>query len=518
MALSRLQQIAIIQEASEATAATYANLFVAANAKYLVIDPSLDISVNTFERNIKRGSLTRLQSLTGTKTATARFSMELAGDTTAADAPVWGLPLRACGFRQERLVRLPIGALTGGNVIPHGTFITGGTSSATGMVVGSVWNGETSLYVAQENMLGHAPEATTVTEFSNGETVTAGSVTFTITGAPRGSSTALTRTAPAGYGWFPWSYSLGVLTTTAVALTSRDVGLTLYSWNGSANTGVIQIAGYKPTDTTISWGSASAGQIVFRRISGWPVAGDQLRTAPDAGGSLVATVGGTDATQFQIPTLSIGMAKDGVRQAMKAARGTVSFSGRIGEPMIMSFEFQGSVNTNAGAPYQDAGNIAGITYTSQIPPVLLDADLNQGKSSTITSGAEYGPCISQIDIAMANEIAFRECMADAAGIQETILASRAPTITIDPELVAEGSWDYLTQFYNNSTTRARFAVGGTLQNQFIMKMPGVSWTAETTGDRNGIATRQLQGVLHGGSQSSSSTAEDNELALIYRIL
>lgn len=518
MALSRLQQIAILQEASEATAATYANLFVAANAKYLVIDPSLDISVNTYERNIKRGSLTRLQSLTGTKTATARFSVELAGDTTAADAPAWGLPLRACGFRQERLVRLTIGAITG-DTFPHGTFITGGTSNATGMVVGSVWNGETALYVAQENMLGHAPEATTITEFQNGETITGGGASATITAAPTGSSTSLTRATPAGYGWFPWSYSLGTLTTTAAALSSQSVGTTLYCWRSgtSTNTGVIQIAGYKPSDTSVSWAGAVQGKILFRRISGWPANNNELRTAPDGGGSLVATVS-ADATQFQIPTLSIGMTKDGVRQAMKAARGTVSLSGRIGEPMILNFEFQGSINTNSGAPYQDAGNIAGITYTSQIPPVLLDADLNQGKSSTITSGAEYGPCISQIDIAMANEIAFRECMADAAGIQETILASRAPTITIDPELVAEGSWDYLTQFYNNSTTRARFAVGGTLQNQFIMKMPGVSWTAETTGDRNGIATRQLQGVLHGGSQSSSSTAEDNELALIYRIL
>ena len=211
------------------------------------------------------------------------------------------------------------------------------------------------------------------------------------------------------------------------------------------------------------------------------------------------------------------MSKDAVRESIKASRGTVSFSGRIGEPMIMSFEFQGGLNENSGASSQDAGNVTGVTYSAQIPPVLLDADLTHGKSGTSLLNM-YGPCISQIDIAMANEIGFRECMADAAGIQETVLTARTPTISIDPELVTEGTWDFLEQFTDNTPSRATFVVGSALQNKFTFKMPGVSWTGVTTGDRNGIATRQLQGVLHGGSQSSTSTAEDNELVLIYQIL
>jgi hypothetical protein len=133
------------------------------------------------------------------------------------------------------------------------------------------------------------------------------------------------------------------------------------------------------------------------------------------------------------------MSKDAVREAIKAARGTVSFSGRIGEPMIMTFEFQGGLSENSGASSQDAGNVTGITYTSQVPPVLLDADLVHMKSGTSWAN-RYGPCIASIDIAMANEIGFRECMADAAGIQETVLSGRTPTISIDPELVTEGTW------------------------------------------------------------------------------
>ena len=78
MALTRLQQISIRQETTEASATAFGSLFAAALTKYLVIDPSLDFTVNTFNRNIKRGTLTPLQGLTGVKTGTCRFGVELA--------------------------------------------------------------------------------------------------------------------------------------------------------------------------------------------------------------------------------------------------------------------------------------------------------------------------------------------------------------------------------------------------------------------------------------------------------
>lgn len=513
MALSRLQQISIAQESTEATATSFASLFTAANSKYLVIDPSLDFSVNVYERNIKKSSLTRLQSLTGTKTGTVRFSMELTGDTSATGVPAWGLPLRACGFRQEKLTKLSIGTITGGP-FKHGEIVTQTTSGAKGMVVGDTYDGENTLWVAQENHLGFDPGATTVTAF----TITAG---HTLTGATSGATCAeptgvagtlsgVTYNAPAGVAWFPWSYPLSVIRTdTAGLLVAATAGSVFYG----ATSGAVGQFFYADSS-----GPAAATLIYYRRISGSFQNSEAIWTGPAGTGTKYADLGAAGgAAQFQIPSLTLGMSKDAVRESIKASRGTVSFSGRIGEPMIMSFEFQGGLNENSGASSQDAGNVTGVTYSAQIPPVLLDADLTHGKSGTSLLNM-YGPCISQIDIAMANEIGFRECMADAAGIQETVLTARTPTISIDPELVTEGTWDFLEQFTDNTPSRATFVVGSALQNKFTFKMPGVSWTSVTTGDRNGIATRQLQGVLHGGSQSSTSTAEDNELVLIYQIL
>lgn len=510
MALSRLQQISIAQEATEATATSFASLFTAANSKYLVIDPSLDFSVNVFERNIKRESLTPLQALTGTRTGTVRFSMELTGDTGATNVPAWGLPLRACGFRQEKLTKLTIGVITGGP-FQHGETVTQTTSGAKGMVVGTTYDGQTTLWIAQENHLGYDPGATSVTAFTTtgGHTLTGGTsgATCAAPSAVTGSFSGTTYSSFGGVGWFPWSYPLSVIRTDASGvLASITAGSVFYGASSKA------VGQFYYAD---SFGPGAQTLIYYRRISGSFTA-EAIWSGVGGTGTQYATLG-VGASQFQIPSLSIGMSKDGVREAIKAARGTVSFSGRIGEPMIMTFEFQGGLSENSGASSQDAGNVTGVTYTAQVPPVLLDADLVHMKSGTAWTD-RYGPCIASIDIAMANEIGFRECMADAAGIQETVLSGRAPTIAIDPELVTEGTWDYLEQFTDNTPSRANFFVGSAAQNSFEFRMPGISWTAATTGDRNGIATRQLTGALNGGSQTGGASSSDNELVLIYGVV
>ncbi|HRI06285.1 MAG TPA: hypothetical protein PKW35_00640, partial [Nannocystaceae bacterium] len=101
MALSRLQQIALIEESTEATEKAFSSLFAAGPAGYLVIDPSLNFEVETFQRNIKNGSLTPLQDLAGARLGSARFSLEAtARGTNVASPPSFDLPLRGCGFRR----------------------------------------------------------------------------------------------------------------------------------------------------------------------------------------------------------------------------------------------------------------------------------------------------------------------------------------------------------------------------------------------------------------------------------
>lgn len=524
MALSRLQQIAIRQETTEGAAVQFSSLFAASLAKYLVIDPSLDFTVNVFNRNIKRGSFTALPSLTGTRTGTCRFSLELAGDTSATSAPSFSLPLRACGFRQEALMRLDIGTITNGPFY-HGQLIEQTTTGAKGMVVGTTYNGEPYLWVAQENYLGFALGATSVTAFSTGGSIfvqgsPAGSATCPAPSAVAGTYSGLTMDAPAGYGYFPWSISLSVLNVGQISTTIPANTLLK-----GATSGAIAQYWSATGSATGTTGGGTTSTLFVRPIKGTfntsesitSIDGVTTYTTATTSTPLGASV--TQNSQFQIPTISIGMAKDGVRESIKSSRGTVSFSGRIGEPMIMSFEFQGGLNEfTGGKSSQDAGNLAGVTYTQKVPPVLLNADLTHGKTATTSSTDEYGPCISQIDIAMNNELALRECMADAAGVQETLLAGRAPTMSIDPEQVQEAVWDFLEQFTDNTITRAKLVVGSDVQNQFYFKTPGASWTSVTTGDRNGIATRQLQANLNGGEAATYNSGEDNELVIVYRIV
>lgn len=506
MALSRLQQIVLAEEATEGTATALASLFAAANAKHLVIDPSLDYTVNVYNRNVKQDSLTPLQSLTGTKTGTARFSVELSGDTGATSVPSWGTPLRACGFRQEKLTKITlpttVGTITGGPFY-HGQTVNQVSSGAFGMVVGTTYDTEPTLWVAQENHLGHNP-GQSITAFTTGGviSVSGGASTSVNPSAVSGTVSSASYTAPAGVAWFPWSVALASVRTNASGVINTiTAGGVFYGQTSGAIGQFYQ---------NMSTGTASATRIYYRKISGTFQVGEVIASQL-SGGTTYATLN-LGSSQFQIPTLSVGMAKDGVQEAISGSRGSVTFSGRIGEPLIMTFELQGSYHS-----FQDAGNVSGVTHTSQVPPVLLDADLRQGKSGT-SYASEYGPCISQFDINMGSTISFKDCMASAAGVEYANLTDRQPTITIDPDLIVEGAWDYLKQFTNNTPSRASFSIGSANQNRFWIKMPGLSYTAVTTGDRNGLATRQLTANLHGGSQTVGATDSDNEMVLIYGIL
>ena len=97
MSLKRLHQLFLVEEATEATATT---LFTAANGSYLVIDPTIEFEAPRFERQINRSSLTPLQGLSGIQTGSLKFGLELTGTTAFGTVPQFGLPLRACGFRQ----------------------------------------------------------------------------------------------------------------------------------------------------------------------------------------------------------------------------------------------------------------------------------------------------------------------------------------------------------------------------------------------------------------------------------
>jgi hypothetical protein len=159
MPLTRLQQLFIAEETTESTGVSAGSLYTSANSNYLPLDLSLEYDVPLFERNVRRASLTPLQGLTGIQQGTAKFQIEMTGTSAIGTAPPFGLPLRACGFRQETLVRIAIGAVTSGP-FRHGETVTQATSGATATVVQDCYTGQTDLWVTQANGLGNTTAIT----------------------------------------------------------------------------------------------------------------------------------------------------------------------------------------------------------------------------------------------------------------------------------------------------------------------------------------------------------------------
>lgn len=491
MPLTRLQQLFIAEEPQEGVIAP--TLFTAANGDFINYDSSIDYNPNFYERSPKRQSLTPLQGLSGQQKATAKFRLELAGTASIGTPPKFGRALKACGFRQETLIKLTIGSITGGP-FKHGELATQLTSGATGTVVADTYNGQTTMWVAKGNSFGRGQPA----DLGNGIAFTT-TVGQTISGGSSGAATVAAPTtvaANAGIGWWPQSFALANLATAAG-------GVVEAIQDGDLLKGLVTSA------TGAAYGAYSilvgAQPIYVRRLNGHFNSSEIVQNQRTGNTSFTSNI---TEIQYQIPTVSIGLAKDGVREQIKYARGTVNFSGSIGEPMFMDFEFNGA---GGSGEINDGGNVSGIIPSQVVPAVLLDADLGVGKT---TFGVEHIPCIKQINFGIGNDVQFGECMADATGLTYTDIIGRKPSGSFDPELNAEGTFDWMSSMLNNQIVRARFSTGATLGNKFLITMPGLTFKSIPTGDRNGKAIRTVNFDLNGGTQSSASTNSDNELVII----
>ncbi len=167
------RQIAFKLESVEGTPESLA----AADAKHLVLDEDLSFSddIQMHERNIVQSSFSKHKALAGVEGAGITFGIELRGSGAIAsptdDIPSWDEPLRGCGFGRSNVTKLAIGAVAGGP-FTHGEVVTGGTSTATGRVIGDWADGAAALYVVVTS--GTFQDAETLTGDTSGASATAG--------------------------------------------------------------------------------------------------------------------------------------------------------------------------------------------------------------------------------------------------------------------------------------------------------------------------------------------------------
>ncbi|MCD6459405.1 hypothetical protein J7L67_01905 [bacterium] len=429
------------------------------DAKFLVKDPNYSADMDIFEREIVRDTLSNLQSLTGKKSASLSFGLELRGSGSAGTAPQWSRLLKACGFQENILKSLTIGIVSDGPFV-HGETITQSTTNATGRVVIDTANGTTTLYFVDTGG-GTWDDSNDITGGTSGATATPSAL------------------ATAGIEWKPFSDELSQISIGSISNGPFSAGELITGGTSGAK-------GYVYEET-----ATGASVLKYRIISGVFTSGETV-TGSDSGAS--ATTSST-ATQVEVPSLSMGLYNDGFLERLKGGRGTVKFTFPVGRPAGMDFEFKG-----AYVDADDVTELTGISYETTVPPVVLDASLSVNKFAAV---------LANVEIDVNNTVSPRESVNDSNGILSHRITERKMTGSIDPEMVLKAQQDFYQQLKNNTEVVIDFTVGNTTGNMFRIYVPRAQYNGLSKSDRDGIRVADLTFSCNG-----SMSPGDDELTLL----
>jgi hypothetical protein len=479
-------QIAAVQEAVPGT--LEAGLFASANMKYLVIDPTIDYDIPLFERDYKRASLTSIEGLAGLKTGSFRFQLEMAGHAHATpDIPVWDLFMKSCGFVSKATTTIDTTAMTNAP-LRHGDVVTatGTGASGTATVVHDTYpdgTGESTLYLADDNITWASGSETTLTSALD--------PTTTATCADGNSS------SDAGQSWWPTNEQ-----TISMVYTGSVTGT--ISAGEIFTMGTTGAAGIVVSHDTV-------GKTIIARIYNaiMPVATETLTTAAADSVSIDGAI-----AQDNIPSLSVGLIEDGVDKQLSGVRGNWSMEANVGEPAIMTFEFQGKAEAPADQALVDESTIA---YESAVPPVLLSAAAIFGTEGDSDNTGDYSPRFGSLGLNLNNDVNPRIDANQATGILEHLITGRAATGSFDPEIDLETSYPLLENFRQGLVMRSKFEVGTVAANRFYCTIPGMQATGMNSGERAGVSNRAYEFRASGGHASNSGDAlrSDNEIIITY---
>lgn len=178
-----------------------------------------------------------------------------------------------------------------------------------------------------------------------------------------------------------------------------------------------------------------------------------------------------------VPCLTMWLYEDGAVRKLVGCRGTVSFSGKIGEPIFADFKFTGV--------YDGCPALAMITPTleASTPPVLLNAAL------TIDA---YAAIFETFSVDMGNDVQLRPSANSAAGYLSAQIADRKPTGKLDPEMVLPAGYDFMGKWEGGAPAVLSLGpIGAVNYNRFTMGAPKCVYTKVGEGDRGGIITADL---------------------------
>lgn len=470
-------------------AATTTGTYQQQTGNMLPIAPTLEFEPGRYERTAHRASLTNQQDLVGIRIGRAKFGLEL----SASDGPnQWQDSMRCCGYADEPLGRFTIGAIAGGP-FRHGELITQGSSGAFGTCVSDTWDGQTSLWVAQEFQLGFD--------------------TFDSTGVLVGAATGATATPsaftdPGGRGWWPYSPRISIIQFDALGLLT---GVTQNDQLRGATSGAVANV----------FKSRTAGigkQILIERRHGHFEGSEVVQNLTTGNMNIGTTLSNGYEIAIRNCTASVGLVKDLLRERIEWARGTWKLNGKIGEPAIFDFDFLGKEAGTVDQAHSLRVDFSGI----HTPPVLLGADLAIGPSDQGQSSLKHG-CIREFSIDAGNDVQIQECMALTAdhgafftgrpgGVDMAVIVGRTPTMRIDPPLSAEAQFPWMDALMNNRSLRAQLTIGATAPDRFYISMPSMSVASLGGGEYEGNSIRDVELHMDGGT--GLGVQPDNEIVIV----
>lgn len=197
-----------------------------------------------------------------------------------------------------------------------------------------------------------------------------------------------------------------------------------------------------------------------------------------------------------IPTLTLGVYRDGLKKTLKGARGNVKYSAKSGEPGMLEFEFLGV--------YEEVIDAAILTPSgveTTIPPVLLSANF---------SIASFAAKVSQLAFDMTNTLELRGDINTSSGFISTLLTKRYPKGSFDPEDELVADHDFYGRWLANTTGVLTWKHGATAGNICTLSAPTVQYTDIAEADRNGIATLGVDFLM-----ARNNAAGDDDLSIAF---
>lgn len=195
-------------------------------------------------------------------------------------------------------------------------------------------------------------------------------------------------------------------------------------------------------------------------------------------------------------TLTLYCYYDGILHKLTGAMGTWSMSAEAGQIATIQWSFTGVYS----AP--SAATTPTVQITNVVPALVESCSFVIGATpSTVLVPAN-------ISLDMQNTVIPRADANSAKGFNSTIITSRNPTISFNPEQVPEASHPFWADFAGAAGKAVSFNIGATNGNKCIVTVPNMIISGLQYADRDGIRIYEVSGGC-----STTFGSGDNEVTL-----